>query len=314
MKLGEYKRKLLDTGLFQKVSNKGQYVCKTCPYCGDTKKHFYVYICQEDDSPVLYHCFKCLAGGFLDEKFMEYFGIDDIEIPKYKGQKRIKTSDSDNVVMNLIDENADADMLKRASLYIEKRVGFNPSVKDMTKFQVIGNPEVYIQNYLGGDTRGLRDRVWFRLNNGSIIGRKLDSDEGMRWKKRTPYSTKEDAGIYVIKQDVYVNQTINICICEGIMDAIGLYYYNEFEMEFDNAVYIACMGRDYSKGIQHALGMGIFGDSVNILIFKDNDVEQVRIKNVYRKMFKKIEFYHNTLAKDFGVSVLHLIELEKCDC
>ena len=37
----EYKQKLLDTGLFKRVSE-GQYTCQVCPFCGDRKSHMYV--------------------------------------------------------------------------------------------------------------------------------------------------------------------------------------------------------------------------------------------------------------------------------
>jgi hypothetical protein len=307
MNLGEYKRKLIDTGLFRKVSGKGQYVCKSCPYCGDTKNHFYVLICQEDDSPVLFNCFKCNAKGILNEKFMEYFGIDDIEIPKYKGHRRIRPSDSQSVVMKLIDKEHDVDMINNAYAYIHHRVGVVPSFDDLIKFQIIGNPIQYIQNYLGGDLKGTKDRLWFRLNNGTIIGRKMDSDDGFRWKKRTPVNDVTDAGIYIIKKEIDPSQTINVCVCEGVMDAIGLYYHGNI----NNGVFIACMGRDYMIGIRHVISTGIFGDSVIVRIFKDNDVEFVRINKVYSKLFKKIEIYHNMISKDFGVPESQ-IEIEKC--
>ena len=59
----KYKEELLNTGLFRRVSE-GQYVCKTCPFCGDTKSHMYVLIKLNDDTPVLYNCFKCNSHAF----------------------------------------------------------------------------------------------------------------------------------------------------------------------------------------------------------------------------------------------------------
>ena len=60
---------------------------------------------------------------------------------------------------------------------------------------------------------------------------------------------------------------------------------------------------DYVKGIKYILNKGIFGKSVNILIFKDKDVDinKVFIPDVLRKMFKSVGIYENMLAKDFGV-------------
>ena len=72
----KYKEELLNTGLFRRVSE-GQYVCKTCPFCGDTKGHMYVLIKLNDDTPVLYNCFKCNSHGVMNKKFLSYFNLNE---------------------------------------------------------------------------------------------------------------------------------------------------------------------------------------------------------------------------------------------
>ena len=64
------------------------------------------------------------------------------------------------------------------------------------------------------------------------------------------------------------------------------------------------MGKDYVKGIKYILNKGIFGKSVNILIFKDSDVDisKIFVPNLLRKMFKSVNIYENMAAKDFGVT------------
>jgi hypothetical protein len=63
------------------------------------------------------------------------------------------------------------------------------------------------------------------------------------------------------------------------------------------------MGKDYVKGIKYILNKGIFGKSVNIMIFKDKDVDinKIYIPWTLKKMFKSVSIYENMMAKDFGV-------------
>lgn len=305
----EFKRKLIATGLFSKVSGSGQYVCKTCPFCGDMKKHMYVLIKQDDDTPVLYNCFKCNAHGIVNREFIDYFGIDDIEIPKLKGNRKINPNNSVSVVLNLIDFDKDFDMINSGTSYIESRVGVRPSVNDLTAFQLIGNPYGYVDAYLGGEKNNLKGRIWFRLSNGNIIGRATNSNSS-RWLKKNYDGGSSDyigTGVYVIKRPIDPYQTINVCVCEGVMDAIGLYYHSDV----NNTLIIACMGRDYLNGIKYAIDAGIFGDSVNVRIYKDSDVENVKIPMIHRMLFKSITIYQNTIGKDFGVPA-NQIEIERC--
>jgi len=308
--MAEFKRKLLATGLFRKVSGKGQYRCQTCPFCGDMKNHMYVKIDQDNDEPVLYKCFKCAASGIMNQAWLDYFDITDIQLPKVKGLRRIQSSGVSTIIPELIDFEKDSESIQIASTYIQKRVGVIPSKSDLKAFQVVGNVGDYVTAYLGGDTRGLKDRVWFRMANGNIAGRAIDDANEFRWRKRNRTSGSDGSGCsgaYIIKNQIDPYQTINICICEGVFDAIGLYYHSCVT----NSVFIACMGMDYQVGIRYAMNMGIFGDSVNIRIYKDSNIDIVRLNPRWKNMFKSITIYRNSIGKDFGVPA-DQIEIERC--
>lgn len=297
MDLMEFKIRLLDTGIFRKVSTEGQYRCQSCPFCGDNNKHMYVKILMDNETPVMYYCQRCNAHGWMNERFLSYYSIDNLQIPKSRGYKRIHPNNQSKGPIILFDENQDQNMLEIGSEYIQKRVGVRPSTDDLKAFQLLGNPEAYVREYLGDDIRRLRGRVWFRLSNGNIIGRLTDRDTGERWLKYNSTREKSDTNIYIIKRGIDPYQTINICICEGVMDAIGLYYHGDIP----NAVYIACLGRGYTSPMRYVIGAGIFGDSVNIRFYLDNDVrENPHVSENYALLFKSIGFYRNTLAKDFG--------------
>lgn len=194
--------------------------------------------------------------------------------------------------------------------YIKHRVGVYPTLEQLQMFQYMGNPFQYVKDYLEPEIQSdyyLKQRCWFKLTNGNICGRAYNGNEKMRWLR---YHTKNcyGRGIYTIKEPVDLYKTINICIAEGIMDVIGLYYHQPIT----NALHIAVLGKDYHVGIQHVLNMGIFGDSVCIKIFKDSDVDtnKIKIDPGMRKLFKKIEIYQNTIASDYGVHA-DQIEIER---
>ena len=314
MDLNEFKKKLLDTGLFRKVSGDGQYRCKTCPFCGDMKGHMYVKILFDDDTPVMYNCFKCNAHGFMNEKFLSYFGFEDIQIPRSKGYKRIQPNHVSTSTEALFDDVTDAYTIQEAMAYICSRVGVHPTMEDLHAFQVIGNPEGYVRSYLGTDISRIPGRVWFRLTNGNIAGRSI---KGSGWLKYNSNRVSDSANMYMIKQMIDTYQPINVCICEGVMDAIGLYMYDhasfgeDHNKNMNNAVYIACLGRNYIGALKHILGLGIFGDSVHVRFYLDSDISETpKIPKFYQMLFKSVGFYRNTLAKDYGYPA-SMIAIEK---
>ena len=303
MDIYEFKQQLISTGLFKKVSGDGQYKCQTCPYCGDTKYHMYVKIKPGSDDPVLYKCFKCNSSGLLKQDWLDYFGIE-MKVPPIKGRKRIRPNSSVDLNEPILDPVKDRGMIEMCREYFMKRLGVEPTMDELKAFQLIGNPFDYVKSYLGGDMWGLKDRLWFRMNNGCIAGRAVDDNVSLRWRKRSPAGMS--AGLYSIKFPVDTCKPIIICICEGVLDAIGLYYH----VSIPNAVYVACMGSDYAAGMRYAIDMGVFGDSVSVHIYKDADVNRVSVPMSYKRLFKSVNVYHNNLAKDYGVK-RELIEIEK---
>ena len=312
MTLSEFKIKLLETGLFRKTSGDGQYRCDVCPFCGDTKKHMYVLIKPGEDTPILYNCFKCNAHGFMNEKFLNYFGIDNLRIPVFtkKGYHKLlskSVSHYSDIDETLLDETKHSELIAIASEYIQSRVGVRPTLDDLKAFRVIGDPQEYVQTYIGGKGYGLSDRIWFKLSNGTITGRKVSDDEE-RWRKYTGELNQQQIGygMYIIKTAIDPYRPINICIAEGIFDCIGLYYNGNIP----NAVFIACLGRNYINGLKYTLDMGIFGDSVQIRYYMDSDVSGFNMRSPYDKLFHSVSQYKNAIGKDYGLPA-DKIQIEK---
>lgn len=302
----DYKHKLLDTGIFKFQSN-SRYTSQ-CPFCNDNKKHMYVLIDLNSDMPVLYNCFKCNAKGKMNTEFLKYFGIEDITIPRSKFKKKIEPNKASSTLSVSVD---DTDTITDVCNYIKDRVGQYPSLTDLQYFQYVGKPFDYSKEYLGNDkdSKVFNNRYWFRMTNGNIIGRYNSDDTSYRWLKYKSKYVNDDKGLYTLKIPFDLHQTINVYIAEGVMDIIGLYY----NYIHDNNVYIATMGKNYTNGIHHLVDMGIFGDNVNIKIFKDPDVrlDKIYIDRNLKGLFGKVDIYHNITGKDYGVLPDEL-EIQKC--
>ena len=299
----KFKESLLDKLLTYgaKRTSSTEYRIQECPYCGDRKYHLYLYINLNDDSPVKYNCFKCPFGGFLNQQTLEMLGLgDELDCPKkFKGGGKLNVSGDASTKIPKVNV-SNKDNINGVCNYINERVGVIPTLEDLQYFQYIGNPKNYIDNYLGGDNYCiLKDRYWFQMTNGGIIGRYKNDSVDNRWQKYKSNRIRT-AGIYKIAAPIDIMKPINVVIAEGIMDVIGLYYnYKDIE----NCVYIAVLGSAYRKGIDYVIDHGIFGSSVNIKIFKDSnfDINKIWIDPNVRRLFKRIDIYENLAAKDCGV-------------
>ena len=289
-----YKEQLLATGKFKKATD-GWYRTN-CPFCMyDKGQHLYMKIDVTDDSNVGYNCFKCNAHGSLSYKLLELLNITDIKLPKFKGGRRIERSKvSETYNVSTVEESDGIDKIRE---YINSRVGHYPTIEELRMFQYMGNPEKYVDEYLKGDKLCLKNRYWFRISNGNIVGRYHNDDTHNRWLKYRPGCKVESWGIYNIKMPFDIYQPINVVIAEGIMDVIGLYYNNPIS----NAIYIAVLGKNYGLGMRYIINRGIFGRSVNVKIFKDSDVDNIRMEETDICLFKNVQVYENMSAKDYGV-------------
>ena len=297
------KRMIIDSGLFTRKNN-DWYQGKTCPYCGDCKNHYRIHV-GLDDTPISQYCFKCNVKGCINEKMLECYGFDwKGSIPRGKASRRVDGFDVRKYELNTGEY--DVEYMKKCVGYISGRLGVDGiGFDDLKRFGVILNPNEYADRFLGGrvDDSG---KVWFLCTNGMMIGRDfIKKKDG--WDKFCGNVKVDGRMLYTIKEPFDLYKEINVCICEGIMDAIGLWYHGGI----DNGVYVSVLGRDYMSGVGYMLDRGIFGDSVRIRIYKDADVDNVYIDKWKCMWFKSADVYMNTIGKDFGVCG-NEIEIEKC--
>ena len=306
-----FKEELLKSGIFRKVSTAYQYRCQYCPYCGDARYHLYVKIKTDDDSPVVYNCKKCNASGYINQRFLEYYGLEDLKIPRFNGGFHGGKIDNGKISVKekkyVIDENVNCDDVLE---YIGGRLGIVMNMDDLKVCQYMWNPYGYAKSVLGfyGGTRFFEERCWFKLTNGGIIGRYMGNDDSvMRWKQ-CKTNKLIGGGLYQLSLPVDTGKEINAVITEGIMDGIGMWKHGGV----DNGVYISCMGSDYERGIEHLIDLGLFGDTVNVGVYVDGDVDIQKLwfDKYLMMLFKHVDIYRNTLEKDYGVKG-DLINIER---
>lgn len=301
-----YKERLIGSGLLKKVPSKSNIYRANCPYCMDRKYHLYLRIDLDTDEPVLYDCKRCpQVHGVLNQKLLMDMGFDEgaIKIPRDVGKtmKKLKTDECISATMNIITVN-DEDDIRSGCEYINERVGHVPTIDELRMFQFIGNPERYVKDYLGDKNISmLKDRNWFKMTNGNIVGRiKDDKLSDIHWLQYITQRVK-NTGIYQMKTPVDMYQPINVIIAEGIMDVIGLYYnYGEL----NNTMYEAVMSKHYNRGMEHIMNKGIFGMNVHLHIFKDSNVpcESIWLDPIRRQLFGKVYIYENVKDKDYGIT------------
>lgn len=297
--LARFKEALINSGAFKRTATRrDEYRGKICPRCGDVKWHTYLKIDVTNESPVVWHCFKCNEAGIVNKEFLKAYDLS-INTPRnVKYHKQIDVQEAVSTKLNNVSV-TDTDDVSNVSQYIQSRVGIIPTMEELQMFRYVGNPFKYVNEYFGdGINKHMDQRCWFQLTNGNIIGRCYNDETEYRWLR---YQTKKvrGRGLYTMRRGLDTHQVINIVISEGIMDSIGLYYHYPIE----NAIYISTLGSDYKAGIQHMMKLGIFGDSVIIHIFKDSDVsnDMIKIPIGLQKLFKHIFLYQNTIGKDYGV-------------
>lgn len=308
----DYKQALISSGILKKVPSRPHEYRANCPYCGDSHYHLYLHIDLTTEEPVVYMCKRCPnVHGVLNDKLLTDLGLD-IKIPKnVKGMKRLKVDTGVSETINLVTVDH-MDDIRGVCDYIEYRVGHRPTLEELQMFQYVGNPFRYVKDYLGDkNIEMLKNRHWFKLTNGNISGRIRDDKlSTYRWLMyRSTRIIK--SGVYQMKTPIDVLKDINVCIFEGVMDGIGLYYNYK---ELDNCTYVGVCSKQYAKGMKYMINKGIFGDSVNIHIFKDPNVptKDIYIDSDMRKLFKNVFIYGNG-DMDYGVkpNLFNIRKVEK---
>jgi hypothetical protein len=304
--------KLSELPVFRKISNT-QYRIR-CPICGDSQKnlneaHMYLKCILDDDSPILYNCFKgnCNAHGKIDSKFLKLLNISipEMNIIDNRLFKRIPSvKDTDiNILSGSIDINSDQ------VGYIEYRLGKGLAYDDYDKFKIVWDmnelrnfiPNNRIKNILPNN----RDSISFLSDDKStLLTRFFNNDDSPdRWKKIKLFNT-DNKSFYTIKNvlDLFTPDRIVINIAEGVFDILSAYkHFNTG----DNSAYISCLGADYESALSYAITKGLIGSNVSVNVYIDSDIDEKLLQRnlkKYKWLFNSISILRNVIEKDIGFS------------
>lgn len=269
---------------------------RECPFCGNTKWKFYLYIDLNNESAVGYHCKRCdQKSRLIDDTVLAFMGITGVEIPHFKGVNQARRHGELFTDVELLPDDADISKIQN---YVYSRIGVVPTFEELKMFQYVADPIKYLQMVTMEDFNHNKfiDRFCFKLSNGGLTCR-YKNDTQTRWIK---HSVVQNAGpgIYVVHNEFDNTKPIHACIAEGVFDILGLYYHGGF----NNALYIGAQGTNYGAGIEHLIDKGIFGNSVTVGIYKDGNVNNcdIRYNRKFKKLFKSITIYENIIESDYG--------------
>ena len=326
---------LENRGEYFKKVHEGQYRIR-CPFCGDTQKnlnegHLYIKCDLDNDNNIQYNCFKCNQNsGHMTKELLELLGCENEMINNFSKNKKLMKSERKKINEMIYFDYKIPEIRDRSKLhYIEDRLGLLFTDDDFSKMKVI--PSLYdflctnkikyrpFNDYILKLLQ--RDYIGFLTNgNSHILFRDTTEQNEYSWikypitedsmKNRVFYTIKASEGI-----DVFTQDDITINLSEGVFDALGIAYH--FNYMKPNVMNISVSGQQYEAIILYLIKIGVVGKNVEINIFTDNDEmfnKDKRRKSYrsgipylkksldsYRFLFKRINFYKNTISKDFGV-------------
>ena len=100
--LARFKEALINSGAFKRTATRrDEYRGKICPRCGDVKWHTYLKIDVTNESPVVWHCFKCNEAGIVNKEFLKAYDLS-INTPRnVKYHKQIDVQEAVSTNLNI---------------------------------------------------------------------------------------------------------------------------------------------------------------------------------------------------------------------
>lgn len=326
---------LFSRNIYTRIVHDGQYVTR-CPYCGDSmtnlsKGHFYIKANINDNSSIVYNCFRCPANGVLTKETMERLEISDPELiggitylnntaDKYNKREHQITDE-----LMFFDYSIPEPKNYKKIQYIEYRLGYRFSSDELKKIKVVTSLRDFLRhnniNTLQCPDKMAylmeRDYVGFlSLGNSHLLFRDVTETHEPSWiKYPLTKESMQNRIFYSIASsiDIYTTDTLTVNLFEGVFCALSIGF--NFGECRENAINIVIGGKYYENIIAYLIKTGIVGANVEVNVYADNDKE-FNPKNVgndteleyyerlfrnYKYLFKKVTIIYNRKGKDYGV-------------
>ena len=259
-----------------------------CPFCDDALRknsashgHCYLSVLTP-----IFNCFRCSTSGTLISLLLQT-GFDDKETlayisqfikinftkDYYKFKHRKDLAATNETKKKIIDLNLKFKKQDRQNFnifieYLKTRIG------DVDYLDFLISPNIY-QNYL--------ICKFFNYDNENILLRYVNN----------PYkrylNNNNTSGLYYF-QKIDLNDKYNkVTICEGPIDAINLYLYNEL---FKDNLFLAIRGKNYNNIIERLLLEHMLLGKYEINIIFDND-NLKKSKRVLKSLNTLINVYNS---------------------
>lgn len=301
-----------------------------CPLCGDSIKsqfstHLHIKVDVDDNEmPLIYHCFRCDESGILNSDMLRELGIYDItlsskvrtynKVAMKSLEKKGFTKYADKVNIQLpYPQNLELAELKKK--YFEERLGVSVTIEQLVALKVCFNFADFLRannvdkltvsremlkflhyNYIGFISTN-NDFIQFRDISGTAKYRYFNYDIFKSIdKSRNFYSIPN-------KIDLMTTEDIHIVLAEGVFDILGA-FFNIFDCKVSNMIYSAVCGCGYASVLKYYLRKGITGKNVHVIIISDNDREPSFYSALYeetRDWVGSFTLYYNSKSKDVGV-------------
>lgn len=315
-----------------KLAAGGKEIVKRCHYCGDsrdpTSKHLYIGI--DKTGIISYHCFKCNYSGPVLYKFFREIGIYDVDLintvidANNKGMANPKVNRDHHeksfyrAPVNIL-PSFDGRAQKKLA-YINRRLGQNLTMEDMSKFKIILN----IKDYLAANNvkyfarhpdiineLDLGFMGFLSVDNSHITLRRLVPEDKVhptlreRYNIYSIYSKTTGVNFYIIPGTINFNRPCNIVMAEGPFDILSVYMNLP---RYDNAIYCSANGKAHYDSLLQYILLNIkvpyFGATIHI--YSDNDINNKDLNLLYRLAYDlqlncRIHFNMFDGEKDFGV-------------
>lgn len=314
------------------VSGGSEIVCH-CRYCSDiNSQHGHLYIkIPDNNTPPLFHCFKCQTSGVLDSKIMIEWGIYNpeigIELDKISKQKSRGYSGYNDTKLQLYPSVHDICLANTKLAYLNNRLGTLLTINDCTKNKIVLNLKDTL-DYNSIYTYTRHSQIVNQLNTFFIGFASLDNnfvnlrricDNGIVYKTiDTRYINYNIYGknnntekMYVLPANINLNspEKINIHVAEGPMDILSI-RYNLRKNGSD--IFMAVTGSGYKGAILHLINKySIF--YFNLHLYPDNDKYGDIIEDIYNVIYPygATLYEHRNVypgEKDFGVPIERIFE------
>ena len=310
-------------------SSHTQFVVK-CPMCESysTKDHGHLSIKVDinDDSAMVFRCFKCDYSGILTDSLLNELGFyvnDDLSAGiKSFNKKIVKTNKfiNDKILDYKVPEYNNSKLNQIKINYINDRLETSIQPNECNKLKIIldvfdfiklnniesiPNIDIKYLNFINMNYVG-----FLSTNNNCITFRNFNNKYRRYLKvKLDPFNINGNS-FYSIPNTLNLTYThdINIHICEGTFDILSV-YYNIHNGNLENNYYYAACGFGYISILKFLISNGI-NTGLNIHIYSDNDkTDNDHYKYLYRNsLIEWLDhiYIHRNLypgEKDFGVSV-----------